>query len=83
MFIDLEFNACLLSCKSQDYTFDDGKTVTGYRVGIMLEDGECGMVKCTADAVPPNIDYRQDYVFKGRLNTDKGTFKIVSVESIG
>lgn len=83
MFIDLEFNACLMSCKSQDYTFDDGKIVTGYRVEIMLEDGECGMVKCTADAVPPNIDYRQDYVFKGRLNTDKGTFKIVSVESIG
>lgn len=41
------------------------------------------MVKCTADAVPPNIVYRQDYVFKGRLNTDKGTFKIASVESIG
>ena len=25
MFIDLEFKACLMSCKSQDYTFDDGK----------------------------------------------------------
>ena len=48
MLIDVEFKACLMSCKSQDYTFDDGKTVTGYRVGIMLDDGECGMLKCTA-----------------------------------
>ena len=41
MLIDVEFKACLMSCKSQDYTFDDGKTATGYRVGIMLDDGEC------------------------------------------
>nr|DAU84679.1 MAG TPA: hypothetical protein [Inoviridae sp.] len=33
MLIDVEFKACLMSCKSQDYTFDDGKTATGYRVG--------------------------------------------------
>ncbi len=78
MYIDVEFRAVLLSRKETDYRFDDGKTVTGYKLGIMFGD-ECGMIKCTQECLPDEVEFFQPYLFRGGLNTDKGTFRISHV----
>ena len=78
MYIDVEFRAVLLSRKETDYKFDDGKEVTGYKLGIMYQD-ECGMIKCTQECLPEEVEFFKPYLFRGGLNTDRGTFKIATV----
>ena len=81
MYIDVEFRAVLLSRKETDYKFDDGKEVTGYKLGIMYQD-ECGMIKCTQECLPEEVEFFKPYLFRGGLDTDKGTFLISYVVSV-
>lgn len=80
MLIDVQFRATLLSRSSTDYEFD-GKKVTGYKLGIMYGD-ECGMIKCTQECLPDDVDFFEPYVFSGKLNTSAGTFRISRVDPL-
>lgn len=78
MLVNVEFTATLLSRKETEYKFEDGKTVTGYKLGIMCGD-ECGMIKCTAECLPDDVEFFAEHIFTGSLNTERGTFRITSV----
>lgn len=79
MIIGCDFYAKVLSRKETEYQFRDmEKPVVGYKLGIMIED-EVGMIKCTKDACPEEVQFFQDYVVHANYNSDNGSFRIVAI----
>lgn len=79
MIIGCDFKAMVLSRKETEYQFRDmEKPVVGYKLGIMICD-EVGMIKCTKDACPEEVEFFKDYVVHAVYNSDNGSFRIVAV----
>lgn len=79
MIIGCDFEAKVLSCKETEYQFKDmDKPVMGYKLGVMVGD-ECGMIKCTKDACPDDVEFFKDYVVHANYNSDNGSFRIVAI----